>query len=539
MSGRIYNPAAYRAACIRNARAAAKPSKLYGHGDYYGKKPRAARKPAVRKAHVRRNSAPSLSKMGIGARLGAAAGNILQKGFKKLTGFGDYKESGRPLNMGGDVPQFANSGGAGQAGSIRVQHREFIQDIQGSTAFAIQSFVLNPGLNDTFPWLDAVANNFEQWRLRGAAFVFKATSGTAVASTNTALGTVIMATQYNAYASPFQNKQQMENYQFAQSGVPFNDITHYIECAPSQTTISNLYVRSGSVPANQDARLYDMGVFYLATVGMQAATTIGELWVTYDIELLKPRIITGSGGNIVLTDHFNLGTTPTPTAPFGVGLSLSPSTSSNIGGTIFPNASTNLDTYRFPDTISSGTFLVIYRVVGASTALTNAVSVSLGANLVAGPNLWINGTQNAMQPGAGETITAQYSIRTVRFVGGSPGLSTIRVTAGTVPTSVTSGELFITQVNPAQVDLAEMKSDVKSAVDAYLKQRGLSTYDIDAIAENLNRVDRTLGLPEVQPEPEPDPPEPEFIHVKNSLKTPQVSPREEKKTSGSHSKSLK
>lgn len=495
-SRKIRNPAAYKAAVARN--------KLYGHGDYSKKKPKkTVRAPRAKKSGNSRS-------MSMGQRIGAHVGGLAQNVIKKLTGFGDYKETGRPLNMGGEVPQFANAGGAGQAGSIRVQHREYIQDIQGSTGFQIQSFVLNPGLNDTFPWLDAVAANFEQYCIRGMAFVYKATCATAVASTNTALGTVIMATQYNANAAPFQNKQQMENYQFAQSGVPFNDITHYIECAKSQTSVSNLYVRTGSVPSGQDARLYDMGVFYLATTGMQAASTIGELWVTYDIELLKPRIISGSGGNNVLSDHFNLGTSPTAGAWFGVGTSLLPTPSSNLGGVITANASTNLDTYTFPAMVSSGTYLLFYRVLGVSTVLTNQLVIgSIGANIQVAPPIFINGTTANIQAANGETSTMQWRMSVLRFVGSAPNQSFIRFTAGTLPAAVTSGEFVMTQLNPLQVDMGDSKYDekhIKSAVDAYLKQKGLSTYDIDAIAENLNNVDRTLGLPEVQPEPEPDPP---------------------------------
>lgn len=499
MSSRIRNPAAYAAAVRRNAAArTGGPKYIRGGGDYV--KTHKVKKP-VKKAKPKNIS--------FGEKWGAVAGRAIQQGIKRITGIGDYKESGRPLNMGGSVPQFANVV-KGESGGIRVQHREYIQDIQGSVAFAIQAFTLNPGLNDTFPWLDAVAANFEQYHIHGMQFYFKATSATAVASTNTALGTVILATQYNANAAAFSNKQQMENYQFAQSGVPFNDICHSLECDPKQSTISRLYIRTGSVPSGQDARLYDFGVFYLATVGMQAASTIGELWVTYDIELLKPRIVGGSGGNIVLTDHFNLGTTPTSTAWFGTGTSLSPTASSNIGGRITPSASTNLDTYTFPDVISSGTYLMLYRVVGSSSVLTNALTVSTGTNIQQGPNIWINGTANAIQAGAGETSSQQYRMNIIRFVGSSPGQSFYRFTAGTLPGSLASGEFLVTQINPVQVDLqdAEVKQKMLKAFDSWYeaKQRELKVPSLEAVVENVNRIDVTLGLPTIPDDPEPDPP---------------------------------
>jgi hypothetical protein len=40
----------------------------------------------------------------------------------------------------------------------------------------------------------------------------------------------------------------------------------------------------------ENAKFEDYGLFQLATVGQQASSTIGELWVTYDIELSKPHV---------------------------------------------------------------------------------------------------------------------------------------------------------------------------------------------------------------------------------------------------------
>lgn len=218
----------------------------------------------------------------VGSFLGKKAGGLLSEIF----GVGSYSVTRNTLTaQASDPPVLSNTKGA-----TRVQHREYIQDVSGSTAFAIQSFPINPGLNTTFPWLASVANCFEQYILHGILFEFKSTSATALNSTNTALGTVILATEYNALHSNFANKREMENYVYSTSCSPDTSALHPIECARDVNVLTELYVRNIPPVLASDLRFSDLGRFQIATVGMQAAAVIGELWVTYDIELIKPKL---------------------------------------------------------------------------------------------------------------------------------------------------------------------------------------------------------------------------------------------------------
>jgi hypothetical protein len=157
-------------------------------------------------------------------------------------------------------------------------------------AFAVQRFNLNPLNPALFPWLSTVAQNFEQYRILGCIVEFKTNSATAVASTNTALGSVIIATQYNALDRAFTNKQQMEQYQYCVSTVPSVSCIHPIECDPSLRVEDILYTDNES--QDGDARFSNMGVVNIATVGQQAASNLGELWISYEIELINPRMVT-------------------------------------------------------------------------------------------------------------------------------------------------------------------------------------------------------------------------------------------------------
>lgn len=229
----------------------------------------------------------------VGRQDGATIGKYVGKGahalVKTITGFGDYKVQKNSLVYNSDaVPEFSN---ANQRCTV-ITHREFISDIKSSTTFNLNSFRINPTIADTFPWLSAIAQNYEQYVVQGMVFEYKTTSAVAMGSTNTALGTVVMATQYNSLSPLFDNKQQMENYEFCQSSVPSASILHAVECDPSQTQcggILNMWNSNDS--SDGDLRLYDLGRFNIATVGMQTADVpIGELWVSYKICLLKPRL---------------------------------------------------------------------------------------------------------------------------------------------------------------------------------------------------------------------------------------------------------
>lgn len=238
---------------------------------------------------------------------GAKAGELLGRGagalFSKITGLGDYKVNSNTLMGAAAADSLPMFGRAGR--STRIAHREYLQDIVTSStigAFKIETFPIQPALDVTFPWLGPVATQFEEYQLNGVIFEFKSNSYDALASTNTASGTVIMTTNYNVYNPQFVNKQQMEQYEFTCSSKPSVNLIHPIECARGESPLVTLQTRNDAKLLG-DLRLYDFGNFNIATVGMQGASTnIGELWVSYDISFYKPRV-----GNVSdAVDHFVL-----------------------------------------------------------------------------------------------------------------------------------------------------------------------------------------------------------------------------------------
>jgi len=224
----------------------------------------------------------------VGSSIGGFVGDMAQKAIATITGMGDYTVRQNSLYDGmirsSGPPKFAMK----NAQRFSVTHREYVRDINSTgSGFNIFTFLLNPTYTGLFPWLANVAVNFEQFKFKGLVFEFKTTSATAVASTNTALGAVIMATQYNTLEAPFSNKLQMDQYEYAVSTNPAISAIHPVECAPQLGNNEWLYC---DILTSGDPRLASMGNFSIATVGQQAASVVGELWVSYEIEFTKPRL---------------------------------------------------------------------------------------------------------------------------------------------------------------------------------------------------------------------------------------------------------
>lgn len=362
--------------------------------------------------------------------IGSSLGGLVGKGLGYLiSGFGDYKVRNNTLLTGGlDPPEVIN---AVDQGGVIVRHREYLKDILATQAFTIQSLPLNPGLVQTFPWLSNVAQHFEQYKFRGVLFEFKTLSSDTVLSsaTSSALGSVVMATQYNALLPAFPDKFTMENYEYANSSKPSVSFLHPIECMRAQTTLSELYVRGSEAPTNSDLRLYDLGNFYIATVGMQASSGVaGELWVTYEVELYKPKIQTPLNIDTNF-DWWNLVSTATNTNPFT-------GATQNDEGTMTGTLATN--TYAFPIGLTDGLYFLIWHLIGNSTALTGATATGTNCALTA----IFNGSPTSGFSNGG-TTTRFIDWRCVEITS-SP--ASVAYTNQVMPASPTDGNFFAVQL---------------------------------------------------------------------------------------------
>lgn len=376
--------------------------------------------------------------------VGAEAGRL----FRRITGFGDYKVASNSLMSQLDqLPAFKNL-----SQGTRVQHREYLFDVVTSATaggFKLQTIPIQPALITSFPWLASSAENYQEYKLNGVIFEFKSNSYDALSSTNTASGTVVMSTNYNVLDPPFANKFQMEQSQFTCSGKPSINLLHPIECAKLETPTSVLFTRAGPTSTG-DLRLYDWGNFNIATVGMQGTSTnIGELWITYDITLLKPKL----GSTVDVYDHYILNPAVFAAAGpqyFGLNTNRPYQTLDSDMGTIL-NASNisnhGLDTIQWPLGYTGGV-VVIYRseiksVVSTTLETPYTISYSSGAAPLNafGLNPFTQITNN--NQGIGPLLYGGATGTTfIAFISLTNG-GKITLTGGSFATSPLSGDLFI------------------------------------------------------------------------------------------------
>jgi hypothetical protein len=304
------------------------------------------------------------------------------------------------------VPRMMNS----SCGTI-IRHREYLGDVMSSIPFAVQSYVINPSQPATFPWLSSIAVNFQEWVPRGIAFEFKTTSSDLVVTgVSPALGVVILATQYNTLEPAFTSKRTMDNYEYTTDCKPSQNCMHYVECAKKENIIGEYYTQlpGGISPPGSDPRFEVLGTFNIAQSGMQETVPgthypIGELWITYEIEFRKPRLL---AGGFAIADHwsdldFNVGlTAPSTSAIFGTGVTYTQaSRAHSIGTTITAQAAviaSGVNRIQFPIGCPAGPYSVtLWAYTNPTAAAPWGADGPGGLADGAGPNITrLNGLLN-------------------------------------------------------------------------------------------------------------------------------------------------
>jgi hypothetical protein len=168
-------------------------------------------------------------------------------------------------------------------GDIVISHREYINDIAGSVAFASTTFNINPGLAGVFPWLCAIAQRYESYKFESLKFCYETESAT------TATGSLILTVDYDASDVAPVGKTQAMSYRNAVRSAPWSDccMTSLKEDLNKRQTF---YVRAGDLAADEDIKLYDVGNLFVCTQAQANANLIGELYVEYVVKLMTPQM---------------------------------------------------------------------------------------------------------------------------------------------------------------------------------------------------------------------------------------------------------
>jgi len=254
---------------------------------------------------------------------------------------------------------------------------EKVTDLSFSSPGAFSNtfnYYLNPGNSLLFPIFSQIAAVYEQFRCRFLRFHYVSeeytASGTAVSA-----GKVIMATNADPDDPPFNAATPMENYIGSDRTAPFSSMTHDALSPLSKVKnrrggaympLNEYFVNSsGNTPApiDQPAKFYDMGLFQLAASGMPFAAAnleIGELYVEYEFDLIRPRELARIGAN--------LNASHVTEYPYGTASATNPVGTSNTGtiktgSNIQINTSISGSTQRFW-WANPGNFMVLFSATG-------------------------------------------------------------------------------------------------------------------------------------------------------------------------------
>lgn len=320
--------------------------------------------------------------------------------------------------------------------------------------FTNSTFVVNPANTTTFPWLASIAAKFEKYKFNKLMFKLVSSSADAVGSTNTALGTVILNTNYDVLDSAFATQTQMEDYGGASEDKPAEHQTHSVDCKGRRGGFdgyrfnlpsSGTSAASVAYPSNSSAHDYDLGLFQIATVGQQAASTVGRLYVCYQVDLMRRKVDTPLGQSL-LSAH--IVESPAATAAAAGSAFLGTTGGALRSGSLIPSVATG-NTFTLP---LAGRFLVASTWKNSVTANpTFSLGSAITAVLLMSDNT--SGDHAAVAGGLSCTVET-YDVATP----GTGAANTITITG---LTSLAAGvcDIFISQI-PSGLSIT--RSDLES-----------------------------------------------------------------------------
>jgi len=233
----------------------------------------------------------------------------------------DNSITGAGLSSEG-IPQFAS-----HSSTYTVSKSELVQKLfappTGSQEIQYR-YSLNPGLLELFPWLSLVAAQFEEYEFKQLMFYYRPMVSDFFSNTGQT-GTVAMVTQYNVHDPPFSDLQTALNYDMAAAGKTTAMQRHGVECNPALNSgPSGKFVRLGPIEntgyggSQPDLQLYDLGntsVIINGTDPTLAGQMVGFLYVSYTVELRKPKL-PNNRGETICRDYFSQSTfLTTPALP--------------------------------------------------------------------------------------------------------------------------------------------------------------------------------------------------------------------------------
>lgn len=201
------------------------------------------------------------------------------------------------------APRFSSSR---NGETITISHTEYVQDIVGSSLFTAYSLPINPGDTSVFPWLSGMVSNWEKYRFKHLSYSYRPTCS------STTNGSLAFGVDFDETDTDPITKPTLLGFQGVTSGPAWQpkrtaNVTHGND--------PNLwrYIRFNTATlANEDPRVNDTGKIIVGTSGFNTTGDVGELWVTYTVELSVPQLYSSAEQRCIIVNN-----SPSPSLPFG------------------------------------------------------------------------------------------------------------------------------------------------------------------------------------------------------------------------------
>jgi hypothetical protein len=161
---------------------------------------------------------------------------------------------------------------------------EMIGYVTAPPGFNVLTFLIQPGIAATFPWLSGIATNFQTYRFERLSFEYR----TRVSEYVAGAGSIVGYVDYSNADAPADTYQAAGNMETATSNSPYRGMT----VTPNPTDMSRGIQLKGTRRQGENVNnlpLYDSGRFHLCTDNPDAQTLWGEIWVHYHVRFFTPQ----------------------------------------------------------------------------------------------------------------------------------------------------------------------------------------------------------------------------------------------------------
>ncbi len=189
-----------------------------------------------------------------------------------------------------------------EQGAVLITHTERVADVIAppDSLFHCTGYDLNPGLERTFGFLSQLAANFDEYEFIQCVFEYRGHDMVGSGGTDLDLnGQVLAATQYNSTKPLFDDRHEMQAYAHATECSMNGKFIAGVECDPDKTAgDDHKYIRVGGLSREFSKKDHDHGRFELAlynTPDTLFNKEVGQLFCTYTVKLMKPKLFGGRG----------------------------------------------------------------------------------------------------------------------------------------------------------------------------------------------------------------------------------------------------